>query len=240
MEEFKKILYRACGDIGLTLTDHETDLFMRYYEELILWNKKMSLVSIKSPLDIPKHVIDSLTVTKCIANERSRLLDIGTGAGLPGIPLKITMDSLRVTLLDSSRKKVSFLKNIVRKLELTNVSVVNGRAEVLTAEEHFKDSFDVVISRAAFKMPVLLTLGEAFLSDGGILIAMKGKNADAELRDAADVVRKKGLALIDRHEITLPITGESRKILCFNRRWQHTDKQDLQSGKRGAVSNYRF
>ncbi len=217
MEEFKEILYRASREIGIALTDHETDLFMRYYGELILWNKKMSLVSIHSPLDMLKHFIDSLTVIRCIENQSSRLLDIGTGAGLPGIPLKIMMDSLRVTLLDSSRKKVSFIKSVVRRLELTNIFTVNSRAETLTHEEKFKNSFDVVVSRAAFKMSAFLTLGEAFLSDGGTLIAMKGKNADVELRDAEDLVRKRGFGLTHRHEITLPITGESRKILCFSK-----------------------
>ncbi|MEA3487500.1 MAG: 16S rRNA (guanine(527)-N(7))-methyltransferase RsmG [Thermodesulfobacteriota bacterium] len=217
MEKFKNIISRASGNIGITLTDHETDLLMKYYKELLLWNDKMSLVSIKSSLDIPKHFIDSLTVTKFIKNENSKLLDIGTGAGLPGIPLKIKMESLRVTLLDSSRKKASFLKSVIRKLDLSNISVVNGRAESLIHEENYKDSFDIVISRAAFKFPYFLLLGEHFLSDGGTLIAMKGKNADDELEQAADTIKKSSLEFTRGYEIKLPITGESRKIFCFNK-----------------------
>ena len=219
MEKFKDIISKASGDIGITLIDHEIDLLMRYSEELLLWNKKMSLVSIKSPLDIQKHFVDSLTVTNFIKNENSRLLDIGTGAGLPGIPLKIKMESLHVTLLDSSRKKASFLKSTIRKLELSNISVVNSRAESLTHEENYSGLFDIVISRAAFKLPAFLTLGEYFLSTGGTLIAMKGKNADDELGEAADAIRKTGFELTYCHAIKLPITGESRKILCFNRRF---------------------
>ncbi|MBW2598530.1 MAG: 16S rRNA (guanine(527)-N(7))-methyltransferase RsmG [Deltaproteobacteria bacterium] len=217
MEEFKNIISRASGDIGITLTNREIDLLVEYYKELLLWNKKMSLVSIKSPLDIPKHFIDSLTVTKLIKNEDSKLLDIGTGAGLPGIPLKIKIESLCVTLLDSSRKKTSFLKSVIRKLGLRDISVVNSRAELLTHKEGYRGSFDIVISRAAFKIPYFLTLGEQFLSDGGTLIAMKGKNADDELEQAADTIRKTNLELTCVHEIKLPVTGESRKMLCFHK-----------------------
>ena len=217
MEHFKDILFKASGDIGVTLVDREIDLLVAYYHELLLWNEKMSLVSIKSPLDIPKHVIDSLTAARLIKNRGTRLLDIGTGAGLPGIPLKIKLNSLCVTLLDSSRKKTSFLRSGIRKLGLTDISVVNSRAEVLIHEEGYRGAFDVVISRATFKIPHLLALGEPFLSSGGTLIAMKGKNADNELEGAADAIRKTGLELTGCHAIELPITGESRKILCFNK-----------------------
>ena len=217
MENLKDIISTASGDIGITLTSRETDLLVEYYKELLLWNEKMSLVSVKSPLDIPKHFIDSLTVTKFIKDGDLKLLDIGTGAGLPGIPLKIKMESLRVTLLDSSRKKISFLKSVIRKLGLRDISVVNDRAESLIHEKGYKGFFDIVISRAAFKIPHFLILGEPFLSDGGILIAMKGKNADDELERAADTIRRTGLELTCSHEIKLPVTGESRKILCFHR-----------------------
>ncbi|MCG7851229.1 MAG: class I SAM-dependent methyltransferase, partial [Methanosarcinaceae archaeon] len=111
------ILAGSAGEIGIPLTDHEIDLLMTYSRELLFWNEKMSLVSLKSPLDITKHLIDSLTPALLIKDCHSKkLLDIGTGAGLPGIPLKIKMESLRVTLLDASRKKTSFLKSVIRTL----------------------------------------------------------------------------------------------------------------------------
>jgi len=217
MENTHDILAGAAGEIGITLTALEIDLLMEYYRELLFWNKKMSLVSLKSPLDITKHLIDSLTPARLIKDDHSRLLDIGTGAGLPGIPLKIAMGSLRVTLLDSSRKKTSFLKSVIRKLGLRDISVVNSRAESLTLEKNYRGSFDIVISRATFKIPYFLTVGEHFLSAGGTLIAMKGKHVDGELTQDADAIRKTGLALTGSHEIELPITGELRKLLCFTR-----------------------
>ncbi len=217
MENTHDILAGAAREIGIALTDHEIDLLMEYYRELLFWNEKMSLVSLKSPLDITKHLIDSLTPARLIKDRHSKLLDIGTGAGLPGIPLKIAMRSLRVTLLDSSRKKTSFLKSVIRKLGLKDISVVNSRAESLTLEKTYRGSFDIVISRAAFKIPYFLTVGAHFLSDGGTLIAMKGKHVDDELTQGADAIRKTGLALTGSHEIELPITGESRKLLCFTK-----------------------
>ncbi len=217
MENTPNILAGAVSEIGITLTDEKIDLLIEYYRELSFWNKKMSLVSLKSPLDITKHLIDSLTPVRLIKDRHSKLLDIGTGAGLPGIPLKIALESLRVTLLDTSRKKTSFLKSVIRTLELRDIEVVNSRAEGLTVEDGYKGAFDIVISRAAFKIPYLLTVGAPFLSDGGILIAMKGKHADDELTQGADAIRKTGLALTGSHEIELPITGESRKLLCFSK-----------------------
>ena len=217
MENTHNILAGAAREIGITLTDHEIDLLMEYHRELLFWNEKMSLVSLKSPLDITKHLIDSLTPARLIKDAHSKLLDIGTGAGLPGIPLKITMESLRVTLLDSSRKKTSFLKSVIRKLGLKDISVVNSRAESLTLDKTYRGSFDIVISRAAFKIPYFLTVGAHFLSDGGTLIAMKGKHVDDELTQGADAIKKTGLALTGSHEIELPITGESRKLLCFTK-----------------------
>lgn len=216
MENIRDILAGATGEIGITLTDHEIDLLMAYCQELIFWNEKMSLVSLKSPRDIIKHLIDSLTPVPLI-KDGQKLLDMGTGAGLPGIPLKIAMKSLHVTLLDASRKKTSFLKNVIRTLGLRDVSVVNSRAESLAREDTHRESFDVVISRATFKIPYFLTVGSHFLSDGGTLIAMKGKQADDELRQEADAIIETGLVLTESREIALPITGESRKLLCFTK-----------------------
>jgi len=218
MEEFKKIINRAANGIGITLTKREIDLLSEYREELLRWNRKMSLVSIKSPLDLPKHFIDSLTVTRFINGDHPKLLDIGTGAGLPAIPLKITMRSLRVTLLDSSRKKTSFLKGVVRRLGLKDISIINGRAESMKDSDNYLGHFDIIISRAAFKIPYYLSLGEPLLSEGGTLIAMKGRNTKNELEQADDALRKTNLELTGTHEINLPVTGETRNILCFQRR----------------------
>ena len=218
MKELDNILLTASRELGIHLGKREIVLFKEYYRELLLWNKKMSLVSIKFPLDIPiKHFIDSLTVLPFIHDKRCNLLDIGSGAGFPGIPVKIVMGSLNVSLLDSSQKKTSFLKNIIRKLNLDNTRVINMRVEQFTQEATQQGGFDIVISRASFKLPRLIETCVDFLSHQGTLIAMKGKNIDDEMKEAATVCEKAGLYLTDCHDIQLPISGDPRKILLFKK-----------------------
>ncbi|MDO9529831.1 MAG: 16S rRNA (guanine(527)-N(7))-methyltransferase RsmG [Syntrophales bacterium] len=213
-----RILTEASRAIGVNLGERHISLFEEYYRELIFWNAKINLVSVKSELDIPiKHFIDSLTPLNFVKNKSSSLLDIGTGAGFPGIPLKIAEDRLRVTLLDSSRKKVSFLKNIVRKLQLHHTTVINRRAELLMKDPTYRGIFDVIISRASFKLPQFLTMGEYFISPGGILIAMKGINIDEELEQAEEISTKTGLEYAECHTIELPVTGDRRNIVVYKK-----------------------
>ncbi len=213
----KVLLSEASEEMGIDLDDNAISLLLEYSRELIFWNEKMSLVSLKSDIDMAKHLIDSLTPVSLIPDSNLKLLDIGTGAGLPGIPLKIAIRSLSVTLLDSSRRKTSFIKNIVRKLGLMNVSVINSRIESLVPDNICKGYFDIVISRAAFKLPEFLIWGNYFLSEGGTLIAMKGDHVDAELKEASTNMQSTGLSLISCHQTILPKTRESRSLLCFRR-----------------------
>ena len=217
MDNTHTILAEAAESMGSPLSDNQIALYMTYVRELLFWNEKMSLVSVKTPQDIAKHLIDCLTPIPLIKDAGARLMDIGTGAGLPGIPLKIQMGSLRVTLIESSRKKASFLKHTIRTLGIRDIAVVHGRAESAAQESRYRRAFDVVISRATFDIPRLLTIGEPFLSDSGVLIAMKGQRADDELARAEKTMTKTGLILTSFYETRLPVTGEFRKLLCFTR-----------------------
>ncbi len=218
MKDLKDILTGASQEIGINLGNREISLFQEYYEELIFWNKKISLVSRKSTLDIPiKHFIDSLTVLPFIDDRKTNLLDIGSGAGFPGIPIKIVMHSLEVFLLDSSRKKTSFLKNVVQKLELGRTFVINDRVEKLIAEENHTGAFDIIISRASFKLPQFIKTGSPLLSEKGVLIAMKGKQINDEIKEAEKIAQKIKLVFTGHHEIKLPVTGDARKILIFQK-----------------------
>ncbi len=218
-QDISKILSAAANTLGITLGARELSQFTTYYTELLNWNEKINLVSVKSELDIPiKHFIDSLTLLPFIKNKTGRLLDIGSGAGFPGIPLKIVLNSLKVSLLESSRKKSSFLKHIIRSLKLTDTFVINNRAEGLMENETFRGCFDIVTSRATFKLPEYLQMGYFFLSESGTLIAMKGKKSDEELTEATGMSQSLGLKYIASHEITLPITGDFRRIIIYEKR----------------------
>jgi len=214
----KDILLYAALAMGISLKENELELFNKYCDELLFWNRKINLVSIKSKSDIPiKHFIDSLTLLPYINNTTSQVLDIGAGAGFPGIPLKIAMNSLKVFLIESSRKKCSFLKHIIRRLNLRDVTVIYNRAENLTADENFRGRFEVVTSRAAFKLSSFLQMGTHFLSPGGILIAMKGQKSDAEIADASEICHDLGLNYVKSHDINLPVRSEFRRIIIYEK-----------------------
>lgn len=218
MAQVTNILNRASRQAGVSLSAHALTIFERYYHELLFWNAHMSLVSASSPRDIAvKHFCDSLTIARFISSPQGRLLDIGSGAGFPGIPLKIAIDTLPVTLVESSRKKSSFLKHIVRSLGLNDLTVRNRRIEGLIAEGAMRATCDTVTSRATFSLAEFLEIGSYFLAPTGILLAMKGKEVTREIDDAAATAVARGITLRECHRLQLPITGDSRTILVYVR-----------------------
>ena len=216
-KKLSQILSEAANAMGIALGDRETSLFAAYYGELLAWNSKINLVSVKSDRDIIiKHFIDSLTLLPYIRDNTCRVLDIGSGAGFPGIPLKIAVNSLKVFLLESSRKKSSFLKHVIRSLDLTDTVVIHNRAELLM-DEAYRGFFQIVTSRATFKLPQFLRMGAFFLAPRGSLIAMKGNKSDQELTEADEMSYNLGLKYIGSHDLTLPITGDFRRIIIYEK-----------------------
>jgi 16S rRNA (guanine527-N7)-methyltransferase len=216
--KLSQILSEAANAMGIAIGKGELSLFAAYYRELLAWNRKVNLVSVKSDHDIIiKHFIDSLTLLPYIRDNACRVLDIGSGAGFPGIPLKIAVNSLKVFLLESSRKKTSFLKHVIRSLSLTDTVVIHNRAEFLMEDETCREFFQVVTSRATFKLPEFLRMGAFFLAPKGSLIAMKGKSSDQELADATEMSHNLGLSYIGSHDLTLPITGDFRRIIIYEK-----------------------
>ena len=213
-----EILPAAAAEVGVVLTESALSRFERYAAEIRFWNRKVNLVSLKTPFDLPiKHFVDSLTAVPCIDVPGGSLLDIGTGAGFPGIPIKIALESLRVELLEATGKKVSFLKNVIRKLDLRDIGVIHRRVEDLMQEGTLEGSFDTVISRASFKLPLLIRMGGHFLRAGGILIAMKGRPGEEEVREAAEACSRDRLEFLDARDLRLPVTGDPRKIFRFRK-----------------------
>jgi 16S rRNA (guanine527-N7)-methyltransferase len=217
-EKLSRIFSEAADAMGIAMGERELSQFATYYRELLAWNKKINLFSVKSDRDIViKHFIDSLTLLPYIRSETCRILDIGSGAGFPGIPLKIAVESLKVSLLESSRKKSSFLKHVIRSLALTDAVVIHNRAEFLMEDETYSGSFQIVTSRATSKLPELLRMGAFFLAPNGFLIAMKGKKSDQEQTEAVGISHSLGLEHIGSHDLTLPITGDFRRIILYKK-----------------------
>ena len=170
----------------------ELDLFAVYHRELLLWNRRINLVSEQSSREIViRHFLDSLTPAPSIDRPDGLLIDLGSGAGFPGIPLRIALPGLQLTLVESSRKKTSFLSHIVRTLRLDGVTVIRERVEALIGEKALAGSFDTVLSRAAFKLPELIRMASFFLKPGGLLIAMKGPDPQEEMAEAETVSERR-------------------------------------------------
>ena len=208
------MLGEAARALQAPLTERALRLFSIYCEELAFWNGKMNLVGTDSPRDIViRHFIDSLTPVPFIVNPEGRLLDIGSGGGFPGIPLKIAIPSLRIALLESSRKKSSFLKHMIRRLKFSQAQVIHARTEAAMRDASLGSAFETVISRAAFKLPELLETAHYFLAPHGRLIAMKGPNVRQE-SETADIPE---LVFQACHSVTVPFSHRHRNILIYQK-----------------------
>ncbi|MDD5711414.1 MAG: 16S rRNA (guanine(527)-N(7))-methyltransferase RsmG [Smithellaceae bacterium] len=210
------ILPAAAAEIGVTLEGPQVDLFSRYAEELIRWNAKINLVSDKTLGEIAiRHFVDSLSVLPLLPAGKLRLLDVGSGGGFPGVPLKIVRPSLELYLVEATRKKASFLRHLARDLQLTGVHIINERIEDLLKQEDLHHSFDIICSRATFKLPDLLKYSATLMAPSGIIIALKAKEADREAADAASMAEKLGLKAAERTDLRLPVTGDIRNVLIY-------------------------
>ncbi len=213
---FRDILLKAAREMGLEMTEGQIALFETYRETLLLWSGRMNLISLQSELDLPvRHFIDSLTLLPYLAAGPATLLDIGSGAGFPAIPVKIFRKDLHVTLLEASRKKCSFLKEVIRRLGLREVAVLNCRLEELLKQDP-RPSYDWIVSRATLKLPELVELGVPLLKPGGILAAMKGPGFEAET-EALNSSESKNFRLVGNYSFTLPVTGDQRHIILVDK-----------------------
>jgi 16S rRNA (guanine527-N7)-methyltransferase len=175
--------------LGLSLTREQGKCFQVYYEELIRWNRRVNLTAIVDYEGVQiKHFLDSLTVTLAFTGVPSRTLDIGTGAGLPGVPLKILYPAMELTLVDSVQKKVAFLCHLIDRLGLEGVEVLAERSEHLARDEIYRQRFDLVLSRGVAKLVTLAELALPFCSLGGTFIAMKKGEVDEEVAEAQQAI----------------------------------------------------
>jgi len=188
--------------------------FSKYRELLLKWNEKFNLTAITDEDEIEeKHFVDSLYLDKFISLEDKTLLDVGSGAGFPGLPLAIAHPSLKVTLLESNGKKVTFLKEVIKELELNNVEVIQARAEELNKREQF----DIVTARAVKELNILLELCFYMVKVGGSFIAYKSSNIDAEIKNATHAFKALEISKFTKHEYNLPKCLDNRVLLVISK-----------------------
>lgn len=181
MIEFQYHLQNGLKALKIKFSEDQVQLMTIHANELMKWNKKINLTAIKQPLQIAeKHFIDSLAAASFIQNKNS-IIDLGSGGGFPGIPLKIMNPLLNVVLIDSSRKKINFLKHIIRLLGLQGIDAIHSRAQDLHDKNLYIAGFDAVISRAFTELSNFVELASPFLNKEGTIYAMKGKQAKKEI-----------------------------------------------------------
>jgi len=216
-KEMEIILKEGAKEVGVSLNQQMIQMFLVYLKELKEWNQKVNLTSLKEDETIiVRHFIDSLSLVPYLPKKGS-LLDLGSGAGFPGIPVKIVRPSLKVTLLEATRKKVSFQRHLIRALGLSQIHVIQGRAERLKTSSALTPSFDIVTSRALSKLEKFLVLGEPFVKKGGYLVAMKGRQAEEELKASREVIKALSLAINRKVELQLPILKGKRHLIFIEK-----------------------
>ena len=191
---------------------------------LLEWNEKINLTAITEENDIIiKHFVDSLTIAKYF-KDNDKIIDVGTGAGFPGIPLKIANKSLRITLLDSLNKRINYLNDVIEKLNLSEVETIHGRAEELSRNAKYREQYDVVTARAVANLKTLSEYCIPFVKVGGLFVCMKGSNIEEEMAIAKEHIKELGCEIEEIIEFVLPETDMKRKILIM-KKIKNTDKK---------------
>jgi len=208
--------------LGLELTPRQLEQFQIYYQELVDWNKRVNLTAITGYEDVQvKHFLDSLTVTlawqQLITNTDFRLIDVGTGAGIPGIPLKILFPSIKLVVLDATAKKAAFLHHIKHKLGLDNIEIVVGRAEEIAHQARYREKFDIVLSRGVAPLPTLVELTLPFCAIGGSFIGQKKGAIDLELSQANRAISLLGGNLREVKRVDLEEFTDERRLIIIDK-----------------------
>ena len=228
LQPFLEDLHR----LGLELTEQQLDQFLWYRQELLDWNTRINLTAITDPGEVMiKHFLDSLSLLLVYDVPDARLLDIGAGAGFPGLPLKIVRPQWHVVLLEATGKKVKFLQHIIEALQLKDVVVVHGRAEELAHEAEYRGSFDVVTARAVASLPALLEYAAPFCYLRGQIIFPKKGDLAEELARGKRAASQVGARFKADVPVTLPVLDDGRRLLV----WEQVSKCPEQYPRSGGV-----
>ena len=219
MTDFTTELRAAAEAASLSLSEEQILKFTRYDALLVDWNERMNLTAITEPRDVAvKHMVDSLTAyDAALFSGAPTVIDVGTGGGFPGIPLKIFDPSIRLTLMDSLAKRLAFLEAVVEDLGLTGVTCVHARAEDAAHEPQRRERYDIAVSRAVARLPVLLEYTLPFVKRGGHLLALKGRQYEDEAREAGRALKLLGGAIEEMRPVHLPGLDDVRAVIIVRK-----------------------
>lgn len=215
----KDILRQGGQELGLDIDDRMIDRFTKYKNLLIEWNKKINLTGITDEKEIMiKHFLDSLAcmLTGVVRND-SKIIDVGTGAGFPGIPLKVFNENLNLTLLDSLNKRIKYLETVCNELELSQVKFLHGRAEDYGRDEEYREKYDIAVARAVAELAVLCEYCLPFVKVNGYFIALKGPKAQEEIENAKKALNILGGEIVDILNVNLPYSDSGHNLVIIKK-----------------------
>ena len=229
-EEFYEKMKEKSKEMNIDLSVEQLDKFYRYMALLIEWNDKMNLTAIIEPEEIIlKHFIDSLTILKYI-KENEKIVDMGTGAGFPGIPISIMCSKNKITLVDSLNKRLIFLQEVIKQLELKNVETIHARAEDFGKNKIYREQFDVATSRAVANLSTLSEYLLPLVKIGGKCICMKASDIEQEVQDAKKAIDVLGGTIYQIEKFTLPQSDIGRTIIMINKSKTTPNKYPRKAG----------
>lgn len=229
----KSLLLESAQALGIALSETQTDQFMQYLSLLLEWNEKMNLTAITDPVEVvQKHFIDCISVLPHLDLQGDEtIIDVGTGAGFPGVPLKIASPALQVTLLDALQKRLTFLDTLTQSLQLSDVTLVHSRAEDGGQNPELREQFDLCVSRAVANLAVLLEYCLPFVKVGGRLAALKGPDAAQEIEQAQNALQTLGGKVTAVIPVTIPHTDLQHQLVLVEKISSTPQRYPRKAGK---------
>ncbi len=217
MDDRFELLRDSLDELGIEYDDKQIEMFGVYYDLLIDWNSRINLTSITEPDEvIIKHFVDSILISRVIdLRSGVSLIDVGTGAGFPGIPIKIINPGCDVVLLDSLNKRIKFLEETISKLGLENIRCIHGRAEDVSREKNMRGRFDLSVSRAVANLSTLSEYCIPFLKKGGKFISYKSDKSEDEINDSKNAIKLLGSKIVKVEDVALPHTDITRRFVII-------------------------
>lgn len=226
------LLEQGCDHLNIVLSEQQKNQFLLYYETLVEWNKVMNLTAITEFSEVMiKHFVDSLSIAKNVdMNKIESVIDVGTGAGFPGIPLKIAFPHLQITLLDSLKKRIGFLNEVIGKLGLEKVEAIHGRAEEYAKQKEYRESYDLCVSRAVANLATLSEYCLPYVKVNGMFVPYKSGKIQEELHESEKALVLLGGRVEEICKFNLADTDMSRSLVLIRKEKQTPKRYPRKAG----------